>query len=50
MWDIILKALLKELESNPDRVLTIIEEVLQILKSNPTAVTTLVSILQKQVK
>jgi hypothetical protein len=48
MWQIILNAILKEIQSNPDRVLTLIEEIVGILKSNPTAVNVLVHMIGNQ--
>jgi len=35
MWTIILNALLKEVETNPGRVLDIIEQLLELFRSNP---------------
>jgi flagellar biosynthesis/type III secretory pathway protein FliH len=42
MWEVILKALVKELETNPDRILDLVEEIIELLKSHPEAITPLV--------
>lgn len=45
MWNIIIQALLKELESNPDRVFSLLEEIIELLKSHPEALTSLIKTL-----
>lgn len=47
MWQTILTALLKELQTNPDRVLAIVEQLVALLKANPELVTALVAQLPK---
>lgn len=47
MWQLILNALIKELENNPDRILSIIEEIIGLLKANPAAVSELIKLIPK---
>jgi hypothetical protein len=48
MWEVILKALVKELETNPDRILDLVEEIIELLKSHPEAITPLVKLITER--
>lgn len=37
MWQVILQALIKELETDPSRVFTILESIISLFKANPNA-------------
>ena len=37
MWEKILEVLLHELETNPDRVFSILEKIIDLIKGNPDA-------------
>jgi len=43
MWSAILGAVVKELETNPDRVIGILERILDLAKAHPELVQALVS-------
>lgn len=43
MWTIILNALIKQLETNPDRVFSLIENIISLFQKHPEAVAAVVS-------
>ncbi len=43
MWTMILTALIKELESNPDAVFKVIQDLIDLFQKNPLALTTAIA-------
>jgi hypothetical protein len=48
MNELILKALLHEMEANPDRILDMIGKVLDLLKAHPELIQALVHLLERK--
>lgn len=47
MWKIVIDALLKQLEENPDRVLIIVQDIIGILKTNPEILITIIQLVKR---
>ena len=48
MWTIILNAIIKEIETNPDRFFSLLEKIVDLFSKHPEAVTAAISMIKEK--